>query len=200
MTTERSAGRATGRINASVRATVRSVGILVGLMWVSETIDLALGGRLDALGIEPREVDGLTGVVAAPFLHAGFVHLLANTTGLLVLGVLLAATTRTFWVTCALITVIGGFAVWLVAPSSTVHLGASGLLYGIAAYLVARGVLERRVVTVAVAVVVVVLYGGLVLGLAPGQEGISWQSHLFGAMAGALVAWLGRWYVTRRSE
>lgn len=166
------------------------VALLVGAMWVLELVDLALGGRLDAFGIEPRDADGLTGVVAAPLLHAGFLHLLANTSGLVVLGMLLAATTRTFWWTCGLITVIGGLAVWLVAPSGTVHLGASGLLYGMAAYLVARGVLERRLVSVLVAGVVVLLYGGLVLGLLPGRPGISWQSHLFGALAGVLVAYL----------
>lgn len=174
-----------------VRRAFLLVGGLLGLMWVLEIIDVPLNGRLDSLGIEPRDADGLTGVVAAPFLHAGFGHLLANTTGFVVLGGLLALSTRRFWVVCSVVTVLGGFAVWLVGPAGTVHIGASGLVYGIAAFLVARAFFERRLVTGAIAVVVVVLYGGLVLGVLPSQTGVSWQSHLFGAVAGIAVAWSG---------
>ncbi|MBA2416109.1 MAG: rhomboid family intramembrane serine protease [Geodermatophilaceae bacterium] len=160
-------------------------------MWIAEGVDTVLGQRLDQLGIEPRDVDGLTGVVAAPFLHAGFGHLLANSAGLLVLGLLLAVTTRSFWLICALITVLGGLAVWVLGPAGTLHIGASGLVYGIAAYLVARGVRTRRVLDVVIAGIVVLTYSGLALGVLPGQPGVSWQSHLFGALAGVAVAWFG---------
>lgn len=168
---------------------LRPVLVLVAVMWAVEIVDFPLGGRLDGLGIEPREIDGLTGVVAAPFLHAGFGHLLANTTGLLVLGALLALTTRAFWAVIVAVTVLGGLAVWAVAPADTLHIGASGLVYGIAAYLVASGLLQRRLLSITVAVVVALLYGGLLLGVLPGQPGVSWQSHLFGAVAGAMAAW-----------
>lgn len=174
-----------------VRRALLPVCVLIGLMWLLEIIDSTLNGRLDSLGIEPRELDGLTGVVAAPFLHAGFGHLLANTTGLVVLGGLLALSTKRFWMVCAVVTVLGGFAVWLVGPAGTVHIGASGLVYGVAAFLVARGFFERRIVTGAIAVLVALLYGGLVLGVLPNQPGVSWQSHLFGALAGVAVAWSG---------
>ncbi len=176
---------------SAVRRTLAPVGILIGLMWVEEIVDTALNGQLDSLGIEPREADGLTGVVAAPFLHAGFAHLFANTVGLLVLGSLLALSTSRFWAVCAIVTVVGGFAVWLVGPAGTLHIGASGLVYGIAAFLVARGFFERRLVTGAIAVLVALLYGGLVLGVLPSQPGVSWQSHLFGALVGIAVAWSG---------
>lgn len=165
------------------------VAVLLSVMWALEIVDVPLGGRLDTLGIEPRDADGLTGVAAAPFLHGGFGHLIANTTALLILGPLLALSTRAFWLVVGLVTVLGGAAVWALAPADTVHIGASGLIYGIAAYLVARGVFRRRLLTVAVAVLVVVLYGGMVLGVLPGQPGVSWQSHLFGAAAGVAVAW-----------
>lgn len=177
-------------ITGPARAAIAPVAVLVGVMWAAEILDTAVGGRLDSYGIEPREADGLPGVVTAPFLHAGFGHLIANTTALLVLGFLLAITTKQFWQTSALLTVLGGFAVWLVGPAGTEHIGASGLVYGIAAYLVARGLLERRIVGVLVAVVVVVLYGGMVLGVLPGQPSVSWQSHLFGALAGVGLAWV----------
>lgn len=165
------------------------VAVLLSMMWAVEIVDAPLGGRLDTLGIEPRDADGLTGVVAAPFLHGGFGHLIANTTALLVLGPLLALSTRAFWPVVAGITVVGGFAVWALAPSNTLHIGASGLIYGIAGYLVAWAVLQRRLVSAAVAVLVLLLYGGMVLGVLPGQPGVSWQSHLFGAVAGVGVAW-----------
>lgn len=130
-------------------------------------------------------------VVAAPFLHAGFAHLLANSVALAVLGILLALTTRTFWLICGLVTVLGGLAVWLVGPSGTLHLGASGLVYGLAAYLIARGGFERRIGSVVVAGFVAASYGGMVLGVLPGQPSVSWQSHLFGAIAGVGIAWAG---------
>lgn len=174
-----------------VKRSLVPVAVLVGLMWALEIVDSTIGGRLDTLGIEPREADGLTGVVAAPFLHAGFGHLVANTTGLIVLGGLLALSTSRFWAVCAIVTVMGGFAVWLVAPGGTLHIGASGLVYGIAAFLVARGFFERRIITGAIAVLVALLYWGLVLGVLPNQPGVSWQSHLFGALAGVAVAWSG---------
>ena len=178
-------------IGSVLTAGIVPVAVLLGLMWIAEGVDTVLGQRLDQLGIEPRDVDGLTGVVAAPFLHAGFGHLLANSAGLLVLGLLLAVTTRSFWLICALITVLGGLAVWVLGPAGTLHIGASGLVYGIAAYLVARGVRTRRVLDVVIAGIVVLAYSGLALGVLPGQPGVSWQSHLFGALAGVAVAWFG---------
>ncbi len=178
-------------IGSVLTAGIVPVAVLLGLMWIAEGVDTVLGQRLDQLGIEPRDVDGLTGVVAAPFLHAGFGHLLANSAGLLVLGLLLAVTTRSFWLICALITVLGGLAVWVLGPAGTLHIGASGLVYGIAAYLLARGVRTRRVLDVVIAGIVVLTYSGLALGVLPGQPGVSWQSHLFGALAGVAVAWFG---------
>lgn len=178
-------------IGSVLTAGIVPVAVLLGLMWIAEGVDTVLGQRLDQLGIEPRDVDGLTGVVAAPFLHAGFGHLLANSAGLLVLGLLLAVTTRSFWLICVLITVLGGLAVWVLGPAGTLHIGASGLVYGIAAYLVARGVRTRRVLDVVIAGIVVLTYSGLALGVLPGQPGVSWQSHLFGALAGVAVAWFG---------
>ncbi len=163
--------------------------VLVGIVWLAEIVDAVSPEQLDRFGIQPREGDGLTGVVLAPFLHAGFGHLMANTVALLVLGFLVAASTRRFWSVAAAITLIGGLAVWLIASPGTVHVGASGLVYGLAAYLVAYGIFTRRPVSILVALAVVFVYGSMIIGVLPGQPGISWESHLFGAVAGALVAW-----------
>ncbi|MFW6092281.1 MAG: rhomboid family intramembrane serine protease, partial [Actinomycetota bacterium] len=129
----------------------------------------------------------------APFLHAGFAHLIANTGAFVVLGVLVAAVSRRPWIVTIGVALISGFGVWLVGTPGTVHVGASGLVYGYAAFLVAWGVLTRRVVSILVAVAVVLLYGGLVFGVLPTQSGVSWQGHLFGAVGGVVVAyWLSK--------
>ncbi len=165
------------------------VALMVTVMWVSESVDAVLGGSLDPLGIEPRQLDSLPGIVLAPFLHGGFGHLLSNTVPFLVLGALVALSglVRLLAVT-AIVVLVGGAGTWLFAPASTLHIGASGVVFGYAAYLVARGLFDRRPVSVLVGVGVALVYGsGLLAGLLP-QPGISWQGHLFGALGGLLAA------------
>ncbi|WP_026875917.1 rhomboid family intramembrane serine protease [Jiangella gansuensis] len=188
-----SSGEVTRRrqLPPAVAATV-PVFVLVLVMWASEIVDALPGVDLDQYGIRPRDGEGLIGVPASPFLHGGFDHLIANTGAFLVLGGLIAMTTRRFWPVTVGVALVGGFATWLVAAPNTVHIGASGLVYGYAAFLVAWGVLSRRVLSIVVAVVVVLMYGGIVVGVLPGQPGISWQGHLFGAAAGVLMAFLLR--------
>lgn len=175
-------------------APVVPVLVLLGVMWLLEVIDAVPGVFLDQHGIRPRDTDGLYGVVAAPFLHGGFDHLIANTTAFLVLGTLLAYTARSrFWPATLGIVLLGGLGTWLIGAPYTVHIGASGVIYGYAAFLVVWGIVTRRVVSVLVAVVVAVLYGGIVGGILPGQAGVSWEGHLMGALAGIVMAWwLGR--------
>jgi membrane associated rhomboid family serine protease len=158
-------------------------------MWVSEGVDqVAFDGELDRFGIVPREIDGLTGIVLAPFLHAGFGHLVANTIPLLVLGGLIAFKgLRRLIVVGVGVILIGGLGVWLFGRSA-IHLGASGVVFGFLGYLVAAGVLERRLRSVMLAVVAVVLYGGMIWGVLPGTPGVSWESHLFGLLAGVVMA------------
>lgn len=168
---------------------------LVAVMWIVEVIDSIPAVNLDQYGIRPRSDEGLVGIVASPFLHGDFAHLIANTGAFLVLGGLIALTTRRFWLATVGIAVLGGLGTWLIAQPFSVHIGASGLVYGYAAFLVAWGILTRTAVDILVAVGVIVLYGGLVIGVLPVQAGISWQGHLCGAIAGVLVAW---WAATRR--
>lgn len=172
----------------SRRAGLVVVAGMAVLMWVSEVVDLLLGG-LDSLGIEPRSVDGLSGVVLAPFLHAGFGHLAANTVPFLVMGALIALSgARRVLAVTVIVVLVSGVGTWLVAPPSTLHIGASGVVFGYAAYLVARGVFDRRPHYLATGVLVAFLYGtSLLFGLLP-QAGISWQAHLFGMLGGLLAA------------
>jgi membrane associated rhomboid family serine protease len=163
--------------------------VLVGVMWVTEVADALLDQRLDQYGIEPREVDGLDGVLFAPFLHAGFGHLIANTLPFVAMGAVigLEGPWRLLGVT-AIVALVSGLGTWLVATEGTIHVGASGVVFGYATYLVARGVFNRRMGEIGIGVVLVVLWGGALLaGLEP-REGISWQGHLFGAVGGVVAA------------
>lgn len=178
---------------ATWRHRVVPVFVLVALMWVGEIVDLVTPFSLDRYGIRPRDLDHLAGIVLGPFLHLGFGHLLANTTGLLLLGALLALSTRHLWIVTIGVVVLGGLGVWLIGAPRSVHIGASGVVYGYAAFLAVYGFAARHLKSAAVGVVVIVLYGSLLWGVLPLRAGVSWQGHLFGALAGAALAlWLGR--------
>jgi membrane associated rhomboid family serine protease len=172
------------------RTAIGIVIALVALMWALEVVDVALDHRLDRYGIEPRDPDGLDGVVAAPFLHVGFGHLIANTIPFVVMGVVIAfeRPLRLVGVT-AIVAIVSGLGTWLIAPENTIHLGASGVVFGYATYLIARGLFNRRAGELAIGAGVAVLWGGALLGGLEPQRGISWQGHLFGALGGLLAAW-----------
>ena len=159
-------------------------------MWGLEVIDLVIGQRLDSLGIEPRTATGLIGIPLAPLLHGGFGHLLANTIPFAVLGFLtIMRGVSTFFVVTAFVTIVGGLFVWIVG-SNGYHIGASGLIFGYFGYNLAMGIFERSLTSIALAVVVGVLYGSMIFGVLPGRPGVSWEGHLFGAASGAALAWL----------
>ena len=162
---------------------------MASLMWMLEIVDVAADHRLDNYGIRPRDVDGLAEILAAPFLHAGFGHLISNTVPFLAMGaaIALGGLMRVALVTL-IVALVSGFGTWLVAASNSVHLGASGVVFGYATYLVSRGIFSRRLSELAIGVVVVAIWGiGLLQGLLP-QERISWQAHLFGAIGGVIAA------------
>jgi len=167
------------------------VAALVAIMWLSEIVDTIIDHRLDKYGIEPRDGDGLVGIVAAPFLHGGFGHLIGNTVPFVVMGLVIAfnGAMRVLAVT-AIVAFVSGMGTWLIAPENTIHIGASGVVFGYATYLISRGAFNRSLLEIAVGVLVVGAWGSALLaGLEP-QQGISWQGHLFGAVGGVLAAWL----------
>jgi membrane associated rhomboid family serine protease len=162
---------------------------LVALMWVLEIVDAASGEQLDRYGIEPRDPDGLDGIVAAPFLHVGFGHLVGNTIPFVAMGVVIAlqGALRLLAVT-AIVALVSGLGTWLIAPADTLHLGASGVVFGYATYLISRGLFNRDALELGIGALVAVLWGGaLVAGLEP-QQGISRQGHLFGAIRRVVAA------------
>ncbi|MET9021380.1 rhomboid family intramembrane serine protease [Actinopolymorpha sp. NPDC004070] len=164
---------------------------LIGLMWVSEMADLMLGHHLDGYGIQARETEGLLGIAFAPFLHAGFGHLISNTIPLLMLGAIIAVAgaARLLLVT-GLIALVSGLGTWLTSPPGSVTIGASGVVFGYATYLIARGVFSRSLGQLLIGLVVILVWGGALLGGLLPQAGISWQGHLFGAIGGVLTAGL----------
>jgi membrane associated rhomboid family serine protease len=162
---------------------------LIALMWASELVDTILDHRLDKYGIEPRDADGLSGIVAAPFLHANFGHLIGNTVPFAVLGFVIALGGAARVALVTLITaVVSGAGTWLIAPEHTLHIGASGVVFGYASYLLARGIFNRDLVQLLIGAVVAAVWGTALLGGLEPQEGISWQGHLFGAVGGVVAA------------
>lgn len=161
----------------------------VALLWAIQIVNWILGYGLNpAFGLVPRHVTGMDGIVAMPLLHGSFAHLIANTPPLLVMGGLLMATaTRALLAVNMMVVALGGGLVWIFG-SPAIHVGASGLIFGWFGFLIARGLVDRSPVTLGAAVIIGALYGSLLWGVLPGLPGVSWEAHLFGALAGVAAA------------
>jgi membrane associated rhomboid family serine protease len=167
------------------------LGGIVALMWLIEVINTLDSNALDNDGIYPRNIDRVWGILTAPFLHVSFQHLIDNTVPLVFMGVFIAllGATRLALVTIIVI-VVGGLGTWLIAPSGTVTVGASGLVFGFATYLFARGVFDRNLLELLIGIVVGAVWGGALLASVVPHQGVSWQGHVCGAIAGVLAAYL----------
>ena len=176
----------------------RAAGLVafVALLWAVHLLNWIIGYGLNpAFGLIPRYLGGLDGVIAMPLLHGSFAHLMGNTPPLLVMGgLLVATTTRALLPVNAVVIGLSGGLVWLFG-SSAIHIGASGLVFGWFGFLVVRGLVDRSPITLGAALLVGVLYGSLLWGVLPGQPGVSWEAHLFSAIAGAAAAALVRTHV-----
>jgi membrane associated rhomboid family serine protease len=164
------------------------IGILLAAMWVLEIVNSIDGQKLDGDGIHPRSLGGLPGILSAPFLHAGFGHLLGNTIPFAILGLIVAlgGARRVIEVTVIVI-LVAGLGTWLTAGGGST-IGASGVVFGYAGYLIARGFFTRRMLELAGGAVVALLFGGaLAWDLVP-RSGVSWEDHLFGGIGGILAA------------
>ena len=174
----------------TIREELVGVIAFVGVVWCVFIIGYVLPFRLEAFGITPRTRSGLVGILAAPFLHANLGHLINNTIPLTVLLLLLAGSSAQSWKIVVYIVLLSGALLWLFGRPA-IHIGASGLIYGLVAYLILSGIREQRIVPMIISIVVGFLYGGtLASGLVPrlGSQ-VSWEGHLLGAIAGGVVAY-----------
>ncbi len=170
--------------------------VFIGALWAIQVINWVTGYSLtSAFGLVPRQLSGLDGIVGMPVLHGSFGHLIANTPPLLLMGALLVTTaTRALLAVNAAIVGLGGALVWLFG-SSAIHIGASGLIFGWFGFLITRGLVDRSLITAGAAILVGLLYGSIIWGVLPGQPGVSWEAHLFGAIAGGAAALIIRTHV-----
>lgn len=162
--------------------------------------DLGFG----AFGIVPRQIWGLKGILFAPLIHGDWAHLISNTIPLAALmSILFVFYKRVAMKSFLLIYLLTGLAVWIfgsIGRMPTYHIGASGIVYGLVAFVFWSGVFRRNLKSIALALVILVMYSGYFYGILPGQPGISWESHLFGGVAGIIIAWAFKHEVEKQEE
>lgn len=169
----------------------------VALMWVIEAADQVLIWAtsdpqvLDEYGVRPWTTDGLLGIVLQPLLHGDWAHLIGNSVALLILGSIIALSGVKPLISVTLLSwLVSGVVSWLLGGAGTVHIGASGIVFGYVAYVIVRGFFTRRILHLAIGLLIGFFYGlDALAGLSPMLDGVSWQGHLGGAIGGVASAW-----------
>jgi len=162
------------------------------VLWVVHLLSLLFNEDLSKLGLLPRNLIGLLGILTSPLIHADFSHLISNTIPLIILGwIIFYFYPKVSYILFVFIYFVTGLLVWIFARQ-VYHIGASGIVYGFVSFLFFSGIFRRDNKSIALALVITFLYGGLVWGMIPGWKGISWESHLFGAITGLIAAYLFR--------
>jgi membrane associated rhomboid family serine protease len=173
---------------ASFRLAGKIALAFVALIWLIQLLNWGMDLELERFGVRPRQLAGLPGILLAPLLHASFAHLGANSLPLLVLG-----TGMLYLYPSSALKVIPavylgpGIAVWLFGRGS-VHVGASGLVYGLVSYIFMAGVIRRDTRAIAASLLVSFLYGSSAWGVLPIKPGVSWETHLAAALIGLVLA------------
>ena len=181
--------RTSRNVTRSLKAQTVTLGASVGALWVAFAANTVLGGALLRFGIVPRTADGLLGIFVAPFLHANLNHLIANTIPFLLFGWLVMLRDRKHFLPVTLFALLGsGLLAWTLGAPGSVHVGASGVIFGYLGFLLLSGWYARSFTSVIISVAVAVLWGGAVMQVLPGTPGISWQGHLGGLIGGILAA------------
>ncbi|MBR9921483.1 MAG: rhomboid family intramembrane serine protease [Bacteroidetes bacterium] len=165
--------------------------VFVGIMWVIHLLKSVLDLNLVQFGVYPRVTQGIKGIFFSPLIHSDWHHLLSNSVPFVVLSVMIFFFYRRVAIrSYILIYILTGLAVWLFGRR-VFHIGASGVVYGLLAFVFWSGIFRRSLKSIVLALIVTFLYSGYFLGVLPNQEGISWESHLLGALAGIFTAF---WY------
>lgn len=165
------------------------IGVVL-LMWLVKIIEVIQNHTYTRWGIFPRELDGLPGIIAAPFIHSDWEHLLSNSIPMLALmSMVMIFYRRVAIPSVIIITIFTGFTVWLFARDAY-HIGASGVVYGLVAFLAWTGIFRRNLKSIILALIMLVAFGSYFHGIVPNKEGVSWESHLFGGLVGIFTAFL----------
>lgn len=171
---------------SSIRFAILSITVLCVFLQLVNTIP---GINLNGLGIYPRNMSGLSGLVFAPFLHGSWAHLLSNLIPFAVLSWLVCQYgVKRFWGVFLFTALAGGLLVWLFGRTN-IHIGLSGVVYGLWGFLISYGIIHRSLKAIAISIIVIVLYSGLIWGVLPKGLYISFESHLFGAIAGIAIGY-----------
>jgi len=170
----------------TIRRDFVAIAAFIAIIWIVFAFDRFMA--LEQFGLVPRRVSGLVGIFAMPFLHGDLSHIISNTIPLAVTLFLLAGSRANSGAIVFLITALGGAGLWVFGREA-LHIGASGLVFGLIAFHIFSGFFERRIKSIIIALLVGGLYAGTLFnGVMPFQKGVSWDGHLIGAVAGALVA------------
>ena len=166
--------------------------VFVLVLWIVRFIDIFIPADLNQFGILPRSPEGLFGIFFSPFLHENFAHLISNTVPIFILltVTILFYKKIVLWV-FFIVLLLGGFLVWCFAREA-MHIGASGLVYGFASFLIANGFFRRNIKSISIAAIILFLYNGMIYGILPIHSWMSWEGHLFGAVAGIVSAYVFR--------
>lgn len=173
----------------TLEAQIKILGYTLIILWGVFFITILSDGRPLTLGIIPRTTIGLRGIIFGPFLHGSFTHLITNSIGFLMLGwLVMLRDLRNFLRITFIVMLSSGLMAWLIGPSNSVHIGASGVIFGYLGFLMLSGWYTRSVGNIILSVLVTLTWGTVLLGVFPGDAGISWQAHLGGFIGGVLAA------------
>lgn len=178
-------------------AAIKKPLVFVAILWILHFYRSYIYSDKFRWGVYPRELDGVHGIITAPLAHGDFQHLISNSLPLLVLmTIIFLFYRRIAWPSFILIYVATGAAVWLLARP-VYHIGASGVVYGLVSFIFWLGIFRRNIKSIILSLVIVIMYSGYFYGLLPNQEGISWESHLFGGIVGIIIAYIFRNMIER---
>jgi membrane associated rhomboid family serine protease len=173
-----------------LKSQINIISTFIAIFWIIEIVNqIFFGDRLDYFGIIPRNIVGLRGIILAPFLHADFAHLIANTIPFTILAwFVMLQDTDDFFVVSFYSMIVSGVGVWLFAQPNSITVGASGIIFGYLGFLMLRGYFQKKPASIALSLIVIFLYGGMIWGVLPSNPHISWLAHLFGFIGGILAA------------
>src|SRR5688572_23633417 len=176
-------------VTRALRAHVTVLGGTLAVFWIVFVVNMLLGGALFSFGVIPRTAIGLRGILFAPFLHGSLDHIVANSIPFVVLGWMVMLRDEKHFIPVTVAGMLGsGLMAWLLGAPGTVHIGASGVIFGYLGFLMLTGWYTRSFLSILLSIVVTLVWGSLVLGMLPGAPGISWQAHVGGFLGGVLAA------------